>query len=133
MLSDTTDAFMKTYDEKSRKVLPWYLATFITKEEVIEADLYKNFITNIYNEIPMRLADLDIYGTIQLVLNTSRLVIVLIESEIETPDYIYIAFMTLISVTCARLDFVEINLEPEYKTIVNSIVGLELYNQGFLF
>ena len=41
--------------------------------------------------------------------------------------------MTLISVTCARLDIVEFNLEPEYKTIVDSIVGLGLYNQGFLF
>ena len=122
---------MKTYDEKSRKILPWYLATFISKKEIIEADLFNNFIANIYNEIPMRLADLDIYGTLQLVLNTSRLVIVLVESKIETPDRIFIAFMTLISVTCAKLDFVEINLEPEYKTIIDSIIGLQLYNQGF--
>ena len=122
---------MKTYDEKSRKILPWYLATFISKKEIIEADLFNNFIANIYNEIPMRLADLDIYGTLQLVLNTSRLVIVLVESKIETPDRIFIAFMTLISVSCAKLDYVENNLEPEYKTIIDSIIGLQLYNQGF--
>ena len=121
---------MKT-DIKSRKILPWYLATFISKKEIIEADLFNNFIANIYNEIPMRLADLDIYGTLQLVLNTSRLVIVLVESKIETPDRIFIAFMTLISVSCAKLDSVENNLEPEYKTIIDSIIGLQLYNQGF--